>query len=142
MAIVNRDLDRSEQLFTVDAVHGAVATGVSVIVGLVKAPGQCLGMRLSGRGLSGAPVYQLAVARWTSAGITNIALGSAVTLATAFGVSGGAIGISISASSTLAALQAGDLLVLNTSGANTAVTSLVVSAVMQAAQDIKKTHGL
>lgn len=138
MAIVNRDLDASEQKYVMSRELGAVATGASSWVGLVPSPGQILEMKVSGRGLSGTPVYQLAVHRWTSAGITGIALGSAITLAGAFGLSGGAIGSTYAASNTLSAVQAGDLLTINSSGANTAVTDLVVGVVIQATQDIKK----
>jgi hypothetical protein len=142
MAIVNRDLDSSEQLYTMEHTVGALGTGVSAWIGLVPAPGQVLQVALSGRGLSAVPVYTLAVARWTSAGITNISLGQAVTLASAFGLSGGVVGATYAASSSLAAVQTGDLLVLNTSGANTAVTDLSVAVVIKATQDIKRTFSI
>lgn len=139
MAIANRDLDQTEQLYVVANTLGAIGTGVSAWVGAVPSPGQILEWKFSGKGLSGAPVYQLAIARWTSAGITNIPLGSAVTLAGAFGLSGGLLGATFASNSSLAAVQAGDMLVVNTSGANTAVTDLAVAVVIDATQDFKKT---
>jgi len=140
MAIVNRDLDASQQSYVVQNALGALATGVSAWVGAVPSVGQILEWKLSGKGLSATPVYQLAIARWTSAGITNIALGSAITLAGAFGLSGGLLGATFNSGSY--AVQAGDVLVVNTSGANTAVTDLVVSVVIKATQDIKKTFDI
>lgn len=142
MAIVNRDLDSSEQCYVLQNTLGAVATGASTWVGAVKSTGQILAWQLSGKGLSGAPTYQLAIARWTSAGITNIAMGSALTLAGAFGLSGGLIGATFSASGSLSAVQAGDVLVVNSGGANTAVTDLVVNVVVKATQDIKTSFGV
>lgn len=137
MAIVNRDLDASEQIYVLGGAIGAVATGVSTPVALVPNIGNITEWRLTGKGLSAAPVYQLAIARWTSAGITGIALGSAVTLAGAFGLSGGVIGATFVGNSY--AVQIGDMLVVNSSGANTAVTDLMVSVVVKATADIKKT---
>lgn len=138
MGIANRDKDASEMNYVVQNTQGALATGVSAWVGAVPSPGQILEWKFSGKGLSGTPTYQLAIARWTSAGITNIALGSAVTLAGAFGLSGGLLGATFASNSSLAAVEAGDLLVVNTGGSNTAVTDLVVAVVIKATQDIKK----
>lgn len=142
MAIVNRDLDASEQTYVLHRTNGAVATGVSTWVQTVPSVGQILAWQLSGRGLSGTPTYQLAIARWTAAGITNIAMGSALTLAGAFGLSGGMIGATFAANGSLSAVQAGDLLVVNSGGANTAVTDLVVNVVVKATQDIVTTYGV
>ena len=138
MAIVNRDLDASEQKYTLSNTLGALAAGLSAWVGLVPSPGQVLELKITAKGLSATPVYQLAISRWTSGGVTGIALGTAVTIAGAFGLSGGALGATYAFSSSVASVQAGDLLVLNTSGANTAATDVAVGVVIQATQDIKK----
>lgn len=142
MGLSNRDKDASEQNYLVQNTMGALATGVSAWVGTVPHSGQILELKLSGKGLSATPTYQLAIARWTSAGITNIALGSALTLAAAFGTSGGLIGATFASNGSLSAVQAGDLLVVNTGGANTAVTDLVVAVVIKATQDIKKSFDI
>lgn len=143
MAITNRDLDASEQLYTVDYINNAlVATGATLYVGLVKSPGQLLAHQVSANGLSGTPAYNVEIHRWNSAGLTVIAPGSAVTVPIAFGVSGGALGVSYAANSSLAALQSGDLLVLKSSGANTAALQVVASFVIKAVQDYKKTFGV
>lgn len=140
MGIANRDKDASEKNYVVSAQLGAVATGVSTIVGIVPSAGQLLGFQVTGKGLSAVPVYQLAVARWTTAGITGVAFGSALTLSAAFGLSGGVIGASFNSASY--ALQAGDLLMLNSSGANTAVADSAIAVVIQATQDIKQNCGI
>ncbi len=142
MAIVNRDLDSSEQNYVENVNLAAVATGVTVAAVLVKAPGQLIATRITGTGLSGTPVYNVLISRWTSAGVTTINPGSALTLASAFGVSGGAIGASYAINSSLAAVQAGDLLSLVSSGANTAAAQLIGSFVIKATQDIKSSFGL
>ena len=138
MGVANRDLDASEQNYVVDNTFGAVATGSTLYHGLVPSAGQILEWRFSGRGLSSTPSYQLAVARWNSTGVTVIPVGSAVTLAAAFGVSGGVIGATFASNGSLSAVQAGDLLYVLSTGANTAVTDLAVSVVIKATQDIKK----
>lgn len=142
MGIANRDKDSSEQLYVIQTTLGALATGVSAWVGSVPSAGQILEWKFSGKGLSATPVYQLAISRWTSAGKTGIALGSAITLAGAFGLSGGLLGATFASNSSLAAVQAGDLLVVNTSGADTAVTDLAVAVVIKASQDIKNSYDM
>lgn len=142
MGVANRDLDSSEQNYTVEFKEGAVATGATVLCGPVKSPGQLRQLVLSGLGLSGAPTYNVEIWRWTSAGLTVINPGSAITLAAAFGVSGGLIGATYAANSSLAALQVGDVLALKSGGANTAVTQLVGAFVVKATQDIKQSHSI
>lgn len=143
MGIANRDKDASEQSYVVSSgAIGAVATGVTQFVGLVPHSGQLLQMVLTGKGLSGAPTYNLVVSRWTSAGQTTFAVGSAITLAGAFGLSGGVIGATYASNSSLAALQRGDALQVISGGSNTAVTGLLVSCVIKATQDIKKSFDI
>lgn len=143
MAIVNRDLDSSEQLYTVQHTANAdVLVSVTLAAGIVKAPGQLLQVVVGGLGVSGTPHYTPQIHRWTSAGVTVIAPGGAVTLAAAFGLSGGLVGATFASSSSLAALQAGDVLVLATGGANSAVKQLFAEFVIKATQDIKKSHSI
>lgn len=143
MAIVNRDLDSSEQLYVLQHSSPAVvATGATIYAALVPSPGQLLEFKVAGKGLSGTPTYDVEIHRWTSAGVTVIAPGSAITMAVAFGVSGGAIGATYAAASSLAAVQAGDVLVVKSGGANTASTGLVAAFVLKATQDIKKSFDI
>lgn len=142
MAIVNRDLDPSQKNYVLQESLGAVATGVSAVVGMVQSAGQILAWKVAGRGLSATPVYQLAIHRPVGTGATAIALGSALTMAVGYGVSGnGAYGATFAANGSLSAVQAGDLIVVNSSGSNTAVTDLIVALVIQSTQDIKTTFG-
>jgi hypothetical protein len=141
MGIANRDKDASEVNYVLDQEFGAYATGVTGMIGLVPSPGQLLELKVAGLGLSGAPTYALDILRWTSAGATVITLAT-VTLAGAFGLSGGAIGATFAANSSLAAVQAGDLLLVRSGVANTAVTHLAVATVIKATQDIKKTFDI
>ncbi len=140
MGISNRDKDASEKNYVVQNTLGAVAVGVSTWVGTVPSAGQILGFQVSAKGLSATPVYQLAVNRWTTAGITGFVIGSGITVAGAFGLSGGLQGASFV--STSYAAIAGDMLVINSSGANTAATDVAVAVVIQATQDIKTTYGI
>lgn len=143
MAIVNRDLDASEQLQVLQYADAAViGTGAAIYAALVPSPGQLREFKVAGKGLSGAPTYNVEIHRWLSAGLTIIAPGSAITMAAAFGVSGAAIGSTYASNSSLAALQAGDVLVIKSGGANTASTGLVAAFVMQATQDIKKSFSI
>lgn len=142
MGIANRDKDASEQNYVVEKTFGAVPVSTAGWIGGVPSPGQILEWKFTGKGLSGAPAYQLSISRWTSGGVTSIALGSAVTLPIAFGTSGGMLGATFASNSSLAAVQAGDVLVVNSTGANTAVTDLIVSVVIKATQDIKKTFDI
>lgn len=140
MGIANRDKDASEKNYVIQTTLGAIATGVSVLIGSVQSAGQILGYQLGAVGASASPVYQMALRRWTTAGVTTFTVGNAVTLLGTFGVSGGLQGISFV--STSFAVQMGDHLVLNSSGANTAVTDLSVGVVIQATQDIKQNYGI
>lgn len=142
MGIANRDKDASEQNYLIQNTYGLVGTGISLIVGLVPSAGQIQALKFTGKGLSAAPVYNLAIVRWTSAGVTYLVPGSAITLAGAFGLSGGALGATYAANSSLAAVQSGDMLVLNTSGADTAALQLSVAVVIKATQDIKKSFDI
>lgn len=143
MALVNRDKDASEQPYVVEfAVNAVTAVSATLYAGVVSSPGQLLQTVLAGWGLSGAPAYTVQIHRWTTAGSTVIAPGSAISVAVAFGVSGGLVGETYASNSSLAAVQVGDVLVLKSSGANTASSALVANFVIKATQDIKKTHSI
>ena len=139
MAICNRDLDQSEKVQAIEYTQLAVATGATVVVGLVASPARLHKIAVAAYGVSTTPTYNLEVHRWTSAGLTVIAPGSAVTLAANFGVSGGAVSATFNSGSSLAQLQAGDLLVVKSGGANSAAAILTLAIVLEATQDIKKT---
>jgi len=142
MAICNRDLDLSQQNYVEEFKENAVATGATVAVAYIYAPSVLQKIALTGLGLSGAPVYNLVIQRWTSAGVTSITPGSAVTLAGAYGLSGSGVSATFNSGSSLSQLQANDLLLLVSTGANTAAAQLIGSVVLTATQDIKTTFGV
>lgn len=143
MAVINRTLDQSQQRFTMNAQAGAVATGVTGILGIVPTPCVLEAGQIAAFGLSGAPSYQLTVQRFiVGTGITAITIGGA-NVPPAFGTSGLAVsGVSLNAAgSTLNNLLPGDVIMYLSGVANTAVTGLAVSLVMRPIQDIKKWFG-
>lgn len=142
MAICNRDLDLSQQVYEAKFKEGAVAPGATLLAHLVSTPSSLQKIALTGVGVSGAPAYNLVIHRWTSTGLTSIVPGSAVTLPANYGVSGANVSATFNSGSSLAQVQEGDLLLLVSSGANTNVTQLIGSVVMVATQDIKKTFGV
>lgn len=147
MAVCNRDLDISEA----DRVFaGIVSTSVgasaasSFFVSQMPYPGTLKALSVAALSVSGAPVVSLDLKRFTSAGVTTVAsLGSGLTLI-AHGTSQAYQLMTLATSgSTLLMLQAGDVLVLNQnfSGGNVGAAQCVVTAVVQAVQDIKSFFG-
>lgn len=136
MAICNRDNDGSEQRKEFElSLNTTVVTAATLFVGVMPYPGNIREAAIAGGGLSGAPVYNINVHRWTSAGLTVFdPLGTAATIAGAFGLSGGVVEWSVTSSPV--ALQAGDLLVVKSSGSNTAATWVLANIVVQKTQDI------
>ena len=143
MGIANRDKDSSEQVYQIDVCNNAVlATSATLFCAAIASPGQLLQTVITAWGLSAVPVYAVKIVRWTSAGITILSPGGGLTIAGAFGLSGGLIGETYAQNSSLASVQAGDALILASSGANTSSLGLVASFVLKATQDIKKTHSI
>ena len=141
MAICNRDNDVSEQKVVLfQQCNSAVVTGATIYAGLVPWPSRIKKAGITARGLSGAPVYNINVHRWTTAGLTVFdPLGVAATVAGAYGLSGASVQFSVTTSPLL--LQSDDLLVIQSSGANTAALSVVASIVLQKTQDIVQDFG-
>lgn len=146
MAIVNRSLDASQQRIVLHQAVGAVATGVTTIVGLVPWPSVLDAAQLALNGVSTTPTFELGVNRFiVGAGFTYIILakGTSNALAYDYGVSGVVTtGMYQAASgSTLLNLLANDQLVLTSGGSNAAVKSLSIGCVLRPIQDIKKYFG-
>lgn len=148
MAIVGRDLDVSERKVafqwsnqvggqSLNVLNSAViATGTTLTMFMVPFPCTVQSGSIYSQGLSGAPQIGVFVNRF-AAGITSMGIGISNMVLTAFGTSGvqGLSGLA-PAGSTLLNLQTGDLLVVQTSVANTAITQLVVELVVKKTQDI------
>jgi hypothetical protein len=138
MPIVNANKDSSEQQHVIEQTFRDTTTGQSAFV-LFRAPYpmQIMGVTAIAVGLSGSPTSQLALERFVvGAGLTVIAVGGALTH-NAWGTSG-AQGFSLpAAGNSLLNLAAGDVLTIQTGGANTGAKVLHVAAVVKALQDIK-----
>lgn len=136
MAIINRSLDASQQVYDVSAPLGALATTETHVVYVAPYPATIKQVKAALLGLSGAPQHAL----W----LNRVGFSGAVAAAAAIPAVGtsGPIGLSlVAAGSSLLNLQAGDWLTVVTSVANTAVTDATYSLVLQAVQDIKTFYG-
>lgn len=142
MAIVNRDLDVSQQKI---CLQGTVATTVGASAGAafpavtVPFPGLVKTIALTASGLSGAPTIALDVQRFVvGSGLTTIPYLSTTMAITAVGTSGVKVVTLAAAGSSLLQLQTGDVITVNQlfSGGNVAIAKLEVNAVVQALQDI------
>lgn len=151
MAIVNRDKDVSEQRDVVNVALDRTASGISAgimnpvvatsstfVLFVASRPMQLVCGAFSAYGLSSTPNYQVWVQRFAG-GITTTQVGPSVA-PTAFGTSG-SIAWSALAAAVSYPLQAGDQLLLTSTGANTASATLQVSLVLKSLQDIKTDFG-
>lgn len=145
MALVNRDKDTSEKKLVMNFQYNAlIGTGATVMVALVPCPATLKKVQVAAvGGLSGAPVYNVNIHRFVSgAGVTVFdPVGAAVTLAGAFGLSQASYTFNVTTGSTLISLQKDDMIVLKSSGANTALLGLVASIVLQKTEDILSLWG-
>lgn len=153
MAIANRTLDPTQKNMVMPVNLAATATGITVLIGLVPQPSTYIGGQMAAYGVSGSPQIQINVGRFIAgAGYTTwpLATGTSNVVAN-YGTSGpGAFGaslfgasamISIVSGSTLANLQANDLLFITTGGANSAVVGAHVGVVIQPIQDLVYRYG-
>lgn len=147
MAIVNRDLDVSQQKVIMSfrspsTAAAPVVTGVSLMIAQVSSPGNLVGINVSALGISGAPQLAFSIQRmapsqtFISIGISNMVLGN-------IGTSGGAVGYSGIGplGSTLLQLQARDVIFVSTAAANTSSDVLLIDLVMKKTQDILAVYG-
>lgn len=140
MAIINRDLDSSQQRVVYSGTVSNTSTGVTYPVCVIGSQSQLLAANMSTLGLSGAPVHTLWVHRFIAgAGFTSIAMGTSVTCV-AFGTSGVQT-LAVAAAGSSYQLLAGDLVVLATGAANTGTVATVVSLVCKQLQDIQTQYG-
>jgi hypothetical protein len=154
MGILNRTLDTTEQRKVFEANYSAVATGVTLNLGIVPFAGTIEEAQIAAWGLSGAPTYAFAINRFiTGTGFTTIIFGVGTSNLTAeFGTSGaGAFGASTFGSSgvlmasygsTLLNVLPNDLLTVTTGAANTASKFLSLGIVLKPIQDVKTHFGM
>lgn len=162
MAIVNRDLDPSQQkdviywnsqgaygaTFTQSTIGpGGLPVGVTVILtGPIPFPYVLQSVNALNMGASGSPALSWNIMRVVGGGgvtmvavsISNMIIPNGASFMTAFGYSGtlygGYSGLAATGSTLLQGL-AGDLISCTTTGANTASTLLTVSLVLKKVQD-------
>ncbi len=140
MPLVNRDCDSSQQRDVVNASITNTITGQTYNLCLVPYPATLLAAQQAVCGLSGAPNHSLWIQRFiVGTGLTSINVGVSLVAAT-FGTSGSQ-GFSVSAGVTYP-LQANDVIMLSTAAANTAATSVAITLVIKALQDIKTHFGV
>lgn len=139
MAIVNRDLDSSQQVVNFSELVQNTTVGSSYGLVVVPCQMQLVGAGVISKGLSGAPNLSLWIERFIAgSGYTAINVGASL-VAQAFGTSGGQT--FNCASGVTWQLQAGDVVSLATAGANTAALSHTVTLALKALQDIKSSFG-
>jgi len=148
MSIINRELSHSEQRQVFQVATGAISTnGTSGVICAVPWPASLDAAQIMAFGLSGAPSVQLVVDRFIpGTGHTAFNVGGALTVP-AFGTSGvgaqATLGMSLQIiGSTLTSLLSGDVLMFQATGANTAVTDMVINVVLRPLSDIKKHYSV
>lgn len=144
MAIVNRDLDASQQKDVLCAQLKTVNTGVTMPVMAIPYPCTIQALRVGAIGTSGAPQWDFLVSRFiVGTGNTVFTIGISNLILAAIGTSGslGHSGLA-AAGSTLLNLAANDVLMVNASGANTNVTDATLSLIVKKTQDILSHFGV
>lgn len=140
MAIVNRDLDSSQQIVNFNQLVMNTTVGGSYALAVMPGPGQLVAAGMVTKGVSGAPNISLWIERFVvGSGYTSIAIGASL-VAQNFGTSGGQT-FNVGAGVTWT-LQAGDVISLATAGANTAALQHQVTLCVKALQDIKSQFGV
>lgn len=148
MAIVNRDLDPSQQLQAFTSVQStSVGASAASSFQVAQMPFPCTlkGVAVAASSISGAPVVSLSVKRWTAGGVTTIPYVGSTLAVLAIGASAPYQMITLAtAGSTLLNLQAGDVLtvVQEFSGGNVGTSNTVFTPVVQKVQDIVKFFGI
>lgn len=143
MAICNRDLDSSQQKYVLEASYGPLATGATQPIAIVPSSSTIVGARVAAFGISGSPTVALTIQRFIVGSGSTSYLGGFTTLTMqAAGTSGVQSVVIAAAGSTALNLQAGDVIMSTTGGANSAVTGVNVTLVLQATQDIRTYFGL
>lgn len=145
MGVINRDLDNTQRRVRVELLTGAVATGVTTVLGTIDNPGLLVSLYATAFGLSGTPTVTFNLYRFNATGgFTSLPLGSTAITVPAFGTSGLiALGTTTLAGITSSGVTclSGDLLVALSGGANSSVTTGVFGGVFQRQIDFLKFPG-
>jgi hypothetical protein len=144
MAIVNRDLDVSQQKEVIQyAAAGAVATGATALVAVMPFPGALQSVTPVAYGVSNAMQVTVYFERWLAAGLTLINTGVSNIILQNLSASG-AVGFSGLATqgSSLLQFQTGDVLRITTSVANGNALGLALNFVVKKLQDVVSHNGV
>lgn len=143
MAIVNRDLDASEQRKDIYVTSPAIATGVTQDLVVLAYPCTIQTVEYSALGVSNAMQVAFNLKRFISgSGATAIAIGISNCVLQNFGTSGAIAFSGLAAvGSTLLNFQSGDVLQIVTSVANGNATSLAMNLVLKKTQDVVTMNG-
>lgn len=143
MAIVNRDLDVSEQVETLTVNLGAATiAGATRLLWAAPYPVTIRNVKLGVLGSSGSPILSFFNQRFIAgSGATSLTIGVSGAVGTAIGTSGlqGFSGLAV-AGSTLLNLAQGDVLMLALTGANSAFSECLVEVVVKRLQDIRSSY--
>lgn len=143
MAIVNRDLDVSQQREALPFTYQNTATGLTLQAVIVPYASTLNAVGLAPVGLSGTPAVDLRVWRFiVGTGVTTIAGGATTLTLTAVGTSGVNMMVLAASGSSFLNLLAKDIITLTTSGSNAALAQLGGEVVITAIQDIRSTLGV
>lgn len=141
MAIVNRDLDSSQQRQYLTGSVTKTLTGTTYCIATIPHQARLLAASEAVIGLSGAPNHSLWVQRFLpGVGVTSFVVGASM-VAVVYGTSGGQ-SFAVLGSGTSNVLQTNDLILLSTAAANTAAEHVSVTLVIQALQDIISDFGV
>lgn len=147
MAVINRDLDSSQQVKTIsvcitdafNSVEGSSTPGQTFPLFTVPYPAKLIGAKMVPTGLSGAPNMSLWIGRFVpGAGMTSINIGSSI-VAVVFTTSG-AQSFAVPGNVTYP-LQQGDQLYLGVREEDTGAKRVAITMVIRALQDIKSSFG-
>jgi hypothetical protein len=139
--IINRDKDYSERRQERTHKITGTVTGSSSVIMIAPFNCKLVGAFQAARGLSGTPVHTLVAERFIVGSGATVIGGWAATLTVgAFGTSGSQ-GFTCLAASFLS-INAGDIISLYPSGTNAAVGELMISVVIEALDDIKKSFSV
>lgn len=143
MAIVNRDLDASEQKKSFAAcVATPSTTGGTHPILVVPFQSEVKAIYCAARAISGAPSVEIESYSFiVGTGYTSNSVISTAKAVVASGTSGPVALVLGTAGSTQVRVNAGDLLVATVTGANSSYSDLAVTVVLQALQDIKSDFG-
>lgn len=138
MAIVNRDVDVSEQRKTLNVSYGAVGISIQLLLTEHAVASEIQAVRVAALGVSGSPVLTFGINRFIAGTGGTVVGGGFTTLTlTSVGTSGLQTVAVGAPGNSLVQLLAGDAIQVITSGANSAVTSMVISVVVKELVDIK-----